>query len=155
MELLSTKSSVCLVLISILAACGFDGDELREYLPSEVATAPSLYNERDILFCAVSIYQVPDESDFEHLPLSKPNQSTTDWLPLPFDGKVKYESFAAQALFDGNDCFDNEAMQITGFDKLSEYYSSEHGGFFIELKHDLVLIHDTELDLIVISSRAR
>ena len=155
MKISPTKSSACLILFAALMSCGFDGDELREYLPSEVATAQSLYNERDILFCAVSIYRVPDEPELEHLPLSKPNRSTTDWLPLPLDGKVEYGSFAAQALFDGNDCFDSEARQITGLDKLSEYYSSENSGFFIELRHDLVLVHDTELDLIVISSRAR
>ncbi len=86
---------------------------------------------------------------------SKPNRSTTDWLSLPLDGKVEYGSFAAQALFDGNECFDSEARQITGLDKLSEYYTSDNSGFFIELRHNLVLVHDTELDLIVISSRAR
>ena len=146
--------SLCALVFS-LTACRFDGDELREYLPTEVAHAPSLYNERDILFCAVSIYQVPDQADFERLPLAKPNRSTTDWLQLPLDGKVDYGSFAAQALFDGNECFDNEAKHITGLDKLSEYYSSERQGFFIELHHDLILVHDIKLDLIVISSRAR
>ena len=149
------RNSSLFALVFSFTACGFDGDELREYLPAEVAKAPSLYNERDILFCAVSIYQVPDEADFERLPLSKPNRSTTDWLSLPLDGKMDFGSFAAQALFDGDSCLDTEAKQILGLDRLSEYYSSNRQGFFIELRHDLILVHDTELDLIVISSRAR
>lgn len=62
-------------LIFGLNACGFDGDELREYLPTEVRNAISLYNERDLLFCAVSIYQVPDQTDFEQIPLTEPNRS--------------------------------------------------------------------------------
>ena len=153
--LVSGRNFGCFLSIAVMGACGFDGDELRKYLPSEVAAASSLYNERDILFCAVSIYQVPEEADFDNLPLSKPSDSTTDWLPLPLEGKVEDGSFAAQALYDGDECFDSAARQILGFEKLSEYYSSDKQGFFIELRHDLILIHDTDLDLIVISSRAR
>lgn len=149
------RNSCLNALVFGLAACGFDGDELREYLPVEVANAPSLYNERDILFCAVSIYQVPDEMDFEQFPLSEPNRSTTEWLRLPLDGKVDFGSFAAQALYSGDDCFDDEARRITGLGRLSDYYSSERKGLFIELRHDLILVHDTELDLIIISSRPR
>jgi hypothetical protein len=138
-----------------LTACGFNGEELRKYLPVEVANAPSLYNESDILFCAVSIYQVPDEMEFQQFPLTKPRRSTTDWLRLPVGENIDFGSFAAQALYDGDDCFDREAMRITGLDELSDYYSSERQGFFVELRHDLILVHDTELDLIIISSRAR
>ncbi len=138
-----------------LTSCGFDGDELREYLPPEVADAPSIYNERDILFCAVSIYQLANDTQNADLPFSRPNRSTTDWLQLPLEGKVDYGSFSAQALFDGNECFDREAQNIIGLRTLSEYYSSERQGFFIELRHDLILVHDTERNLIIISSRAR
>ncbi len=81
-------------------------------LPVEVANAPSLYNERDILFCAVSIYQVPDEMEFEQFPLTKPRRSTTDWLRLPVGENIDFGSFAAQALYDGDDCFDREARHI-------------------------------------------
>ncbi len=149
------KNSWLYALVLSVTACGFDGDELREYLPLETANATSLYNERDILFCAVSIYQVPDEMDFEQLPLSKPSRATTDWLRLPLDGKIDYGSFAVQALYAGDECFDNEARRITGLNKLSNYYSSERQGFFIELRHDLILVHDTDLDVIIISSRPR
>ena len=138
-----------------LTSCGFDGDELREYLPLEVADAPSIYNERDILFCAVSVYQLANDTQNTDVPFSRPNRSTTDWLQLPLEGKVDYGSFSAQALFDGNECFDREAQNIIGLRKLSEYYSSERQGFFIEIRHDLILVHDTERNLIIISSRAR
>ena len=68
---------------------------------------------------------------------------------------MDYGSFAAQALFDGNECFDREAQDITGLRKLSEYYSSEQQGYFIEVRHNLIVVHDTERNLIIISSRAR
>ena len=138
-----------------LTSCGFDGDELREYLPPEVTDAPSIYNERDILFCAVSIYQLANDTQNADVPFSRPNRSKTDWLQLPLEGKVDYGSFAAQALFDGNECFDREAQDIIGLRKLSEYYSSEQQGFFIEVRPDLIVVHDTERNLIIISSRAR
>ncbi len=138
-----------------VSACSFDGEELRKYLPPEIADAPVLYSERDILFCAVAIYQLSDDTDLDGLPFSKPDRSTMDWLQLPLEGKVDYGSFVAQALFDGNDCFDREAQRITGLSQLSEYYSSERTGFFIELRHNLVLVHDTALNVIIISSRAR
>ena len=138
-----------------LSACRFDGDELREYLPSEVSDATSTYNERGLLVCAVSIYQLPDAAQSMDLPLSVPNRSTSDWAQLPLDGKVDVVSFAAQALFDGDRCFDREAQIVTGLTKLSEYYSAKHKGYFIEIKSDLILVHDTERNLIIISSRAR
>lgn len=151
------KLAFVFALILALNACGFDGDELREYLPPEVMNATSLYNERDLLFCAISIYQVPDQVDFEQLPLTKPSRSSTDWMSLPIQNEaaVIEESFAVQALFQGDDCFDSEAKRITGLGKLSDYYSTERPGFFIELRHDLILIHDLERSLVIISSRAR
>ena len=151
------KFTFVFTLILTLNACGFDGDELREYLPPEVTNATSLYNERDILFCAVSIYQVPDQADFVQLPLTEPYRSSTDWIPLPVnnEGTVIEQSFAVQALFHGDECFDSEAKLLTGLGKLSDYYSTERQGFFIELRHDLILIHDLERSLIIISSRAR
>lgn len=145
---------IAAVLLS-LSACGFDADELREYLPPEIANAPGLYAERGILFCAVAIYQLPKDTALDDIPLSKPDLSTSDWRSLPFEGKVEVGSFAAQALFDGDGCFDHEAKRITGLSRLSEYYSSERTGFFIELGHDLVLVHDTGLNVVIISSRAR
>lgn len=141
-------------LIVCVTSCGFDGDVMRKYLPSEVSDAPSVYNERNILFCAVSIYELSENADFESLPLSKPSQSTTEWQRLPLDGNIETD-FAVQALFNGDECFDSEAQRITGLSRLSEYYSSERQGFFIELRHDLVLVHDTALNSIIISSRAR
>ena len=139
----------------ILTSCRFDGDQLREYLPLEVADASSIYSERDILFCAVSIYELADTPTNTDVPFSIPNRSTTDWLQLPLEGKVDYGSFAAQALFDGNECFDRKAQNITGLPKLSYYYSSDQQGYFIEIRHDLILVHDTVRNLIIISSRAR
>jgi hypothetical protein len=155
MRVSQLKTCLPYVLVFGLAACGFDGNELRRYLPTEVRNAISLYNERDLLFCAVSIYQLPEAADLEDLPLTKPSEATTDWLELPLAGKIDYGSFASQALYDGDNCFDNEAIQIMGMGKLSEYYSSERQGYFVEVRHDLILVHDTELNLIVISGRAR
>ena len=151
------KLTFVFALIFGLNACGFDGDELREYLPTEIRNATSLYNERDLLFCAVSIYQVPDQTDFEQLPLTEPNRSSTNWIPLPVNnaGTAIEESFAAQAVFDGDECFDSEAKRITGLKKLSDYYSTERQGFFIGSRPDLILIHDLERSLIIISSRSR
>lgn len=155
MRLSQTKKIWFYGLAFGLTACDFSGDELREFLPLEVANAPSIYNERDILFCAVSIYQVPDENSFEQLPLAKSERSRSDWLRLPLNGNADYGSFAAQALYAGDDCFDSEAKRITGMDQLSNYYSSERNGFFVELGHNLILVHDTDFDLIIISSRSR
>ncbi|MBM1556798.1 hypothetical protein JQV19_09070 [Sulfitobacter mediterraneus] len=140
-------------IATILTSCGFDGDQLREYLPSEIADAPSIYNERDIFICAVSIYQLEDGPPYTEMPFSKPTRSTSDWLQLPLEGKVDYGSFAAQALSYGNECFDSEAQKITGLRILLEYYSSNRKGYFIEVRHDLILVHDTERRLIIISSR--
>ena len=140
--------------VTTLTSCGFDGDELREYLPPEVVDAPSIYNERDIFVCAVSIYQLANDTQNANVPFSRPNRSTTDWLQLPVEGKVDDGSFAARAIFDGNECFDREAQDIIGLRKLSEYYSSEQQGFFIEVHYDLILVHDTERNLIIISSSA-
>ncbi|MGB0913119.1 MAG: hypothetical protein ACPGSW_06005 [Phaeobacter italicus] len=155
MKFLRARQFLVLVAAITLTACNFDGDELREYLPSEVSSAQSIYNERDILFCAISIYQLSDSAQHMDLPLSTPDRSTSEWLELPLDGKVDFSSFAAQALFDGNDCFDREAQEITGLTKLSEYYSANRKGYFIEIRRDLILVHDTARDLIIISSRAR
>ncbi|MEM9477989.1 MAG: hypothetical protein AAGA71_22135 [Pseudomonadota bacterium] len=149
------RFQIIAVLMGI-SACSFDGEELRKYLPVEIAEAPVLYSERDILFCAVAIYQLPEGIEQDDLPLSEPDRSTSEWLELPLDGQVDVEtSFATQALFNGDDCFESEAQQITGLSKLSDYYSSERTGFFIEVRHDLILVHDTTLDMIIISSRAR
>ncbi len=142
-------------VLMCLSACSFDGEELRKYLPVETAEAPVLYSEREI-FCAVAIYQLPDGIEPDDLPFSEPDRSTSEWLELPLDGHVDVEtSFAAQALFNGDDCFEREAQQITGLSKLSEYYSSERTGYFIEVRHDLILVHDTTLNMIILSSRPR
>lgn len=138
-----------------LAACSFDGEVLREYLPSEVSKAPSIYNKRDILVCALSIYQLPGSAQHMDVPLSKPDHSSSDWFQLPLAGKVEYASFATQALFDGNECFDLEAQRITGLRQLSEYYSADQQGYFIELRDSLILVHDIVRNMIIISSRAR
>lgn len=139
-----------------ISACSFVGEELRKYLPVEIAEAPVLYSERDILFCAVAIYQLPEGIESDDLPLSEPDGSTSEWLELPLDGQVDVEiSFATQALFDGDNCFDSDAQQVTGLSKLSDYYSSERTGFFIEVRQDLILVHDTTMNMIVISARAR
>ncbi|MEP5762768.1 MAG: hypothetical protein ABJ327_26305 [Litoreibacter sp.] len=158
-ELVGSRGKLAFVFALILAlnACGFDGDELREYLPPEVMDATSLYNERDLLFCAVSIYQVPDQIDFEQLPLTEPNRSSTNWLQLPVNdaATVIEEDLTAQALFYGDECFDSEAKRITGLRNLSDYFSTERKGFFIGLRPDLILVHDLERSLIIISSRPR
>ena len=137
------------------AACRFDGDELREFLPIEVSSSPSIYNERDLLLCAVSIYQLTDSAKLMDIPLSKPKRSTSEWQQLPMIGKVDFGSYATQSVFDGNNCFDRAAQEITGLTKLSEYYSSDQQGHFIEIGYDLVLVHDSARSLIIISARAR
>jgi len=42
------------ITLMSLASCGFNGDVLRKFLPGEVANAEAIYNERDLLICAVS-----------------------------------------------------------------------------------------------------
>ena len=141
-------------LIVVVFASRFDGDVLREYLPEEVSSSASVFNERNLARCAISIYEIDNDFDLGNLPFSKSELASTDWLRLPVKGKLDEGSYAVQALYDGDDCFDSDAQRILKLRKLSEYYTSERMGFFLELRPYLILIHDIENDVIVISARS-
>lgn len=155
MKFFDRKGLLYFSLFCLFSCDDFDGDVLRKYLPQEVADAPVIYNERDILFCAVSIYRAPKNQIRSSKPLSKPNRSSSDWMVLPIKGKMKSGSFGEQALSDGDDCMEKEAQRILGFDTLTERYWNAGRGYFIEVNHDLILIHDTDLNLFIVSARAR
>lgn len=138
-----------------LTACRFNGEVFRSHLPTEVSGAPSIYNERGLVFCAVSIYSLPDSIQRMDTPLSTPDHATSDWMQLPLEEKVDYGSLVAQALESGDACFDKEAQRITGFAELSEYFSTNRPGYFIQVESDLILVHDITRSLVIVSANAR